>query len=220
MQLFGMLIFIAVWLLVVWIGSIVLESTGMERSRARFQALSALSGTGFTTSRAEEIDENPKRRRVISYLMFIGNAGIITLLLLVIVYARAGIVAPSIPTIVISVAVLLAIGFSLWFRLIDKLTNVILRLVEKEHVISSHIARKILYQADDYALVRIALGKMSRIIGLNIKEAGFQQNSITVLVIERGKNVLSHPRIEEKLMAGDYLLCYGKLADINAIIKR
>ena len=152
--------------------------------------------------------------------MFVGNAGIITLLLLVIVYARAGIVAPSVSTIVIAVAVLLAIGFSLWFRLIDKLTNAILRLVEKEHVISSHVARKIVYQADEYALVRIAIGKGSNITGFSIKEAGFQQHSITTLVIERGKNVLSNPQIEEKLMVDDYLLCYGKLADINAIIRR
>ena len=219
MEVFGLLIFIAVWLLIVWIGSIFLEATGMERSRARFQALSALSGTGFTTSRAEEIEENPKRRRIVSYLMFIGNAGIITLLLMVMVYARAGVIAPSIFTIVIAVAVLLAIGFALWFRLIDRLTNVILKLVEKGRVFSSHIARKTIYRAGDYVLVRIAIGKMSHITGLSIKEAGFQQHSITILVVERGRNVLSQPQIEEKLMANDYLLCYGKLADINTIIK-
>ena len=51
MQILIMLFFLLVWLFILWIGAIALESTGLERSRARFQALSALSGTGFTTGK-------------------------------------------------------------------------------------------------------------------------------------------------------------------------
>lgn len=220
MQVFGLLIFIAVWLLVLWIGSIALEATGMERSRARFQALSALSGTGFTTTHAEAIVEHPRRRRIVSYLMFLGNTGIIALILLVILYARAGIAPPSTTTIVIAVVVLLAIGLAIWLRLIDKLTTAILRLMGRERVISLHIAQKILYQAGDFALVRLAIGKEARVLGLTIKDAGFQQQAIAILAIERGSDVLSQPKAEEKLLAGDNLLCYGKLASIKAIIER
>ena len=43
MQVAVMLIFLAVWLLILWIGSIAFESTGLSRSKARFQALSALT---------------------------------------------------------------------------------------------------------------------------------------------------------------------------------
>ena len=220
MQVFGLLIFIAVWLLVLWIGSITLEATGMERSRARFQSLSALSGTGFTTSHAEAIVEHPRRRRIVSYLMFLGNTGIIALILLVILYARAGIAPPSTTTIVIAVVVLLAIGLAIWLRLIDKLTTAILRLMGRERVISPHIAQKILYQAGDFALVRLAIGKEAHVLGLTIKDAGFQQQAITILAIERNSDVLSQPKAEEKLLAGDHLLCYGKLASIKAIIER
>ena len=220
MQVFGLLIFIAVWLLVLWIGSIALEATGMERSRARFQALSALSGTGFTTTHAEAIVEHPRRRRIVSYLMFLGNTGIIALILLVILYARAGIAPPSTTTIVIAVVVLLAIGLAIWLRLIDKLTTAILRLMGRERVISPHIAQKILYQAGDYALVRLAVGKEARVAGLVLNEFDFQQQGITVLAIERGDSVMSQLQPEEKLLAGDYLLCYGKLDNISEIIQR
>jgi hypothetical protein len=131
MHVFGMLIFLAVWLLIMWIGSIALEATGLERSRARFQALSALSGTGFTTSQAEFIVEHPKRRSIVSYLIFIGNTGIIALILLVVIYARAGIEPPQITTIIISVSILLIIGLSIWLGLIDKITSAILKLSKK-----------------------------------------------------------------------------------------
>ncbi len=53
MQILVLLVFLIAWLLTFWLGAIALEITGMERSKARFQALSALSGTGFTTSEAE-----------------------------------------------------------------------------------------------------------------------------------------------------------------------
>ena len=36
----------------VWLGSAALEASGMDRKKARFQALSALTGTGFTTGEA------------------------------------------------------------------------------------------------------------------------------------------------------------------------
>jgi len=45
MQLELMLVFLAIWTLSLWLGSIALESTGMERTKARFQALSALTGS-------------------------------------------------------------------------------------------------------------------------------------------------------------------------------
>ncbi len=220
MQVFGMIAFLAVWLLVLWIGSIALEATGMERSRARFQALSALSGTGFTTRHSESIVEHPKRRRIVSYLIFLGNTGIIALILLVIVYARAGIAPPSPATIIIAVAILLAIGLAIWLRLIDKLTSAIIRLMGRERTISRHIVQRILHQAGDYVLVRLAIGKEARIAGLSLKDFGFHQQGVTVLAVERGDNVISQPQPEEKLLAGDNLLCYGKLTNISEIIKR
>jgi hypothetical protein len=51
MQLAVLSIFLGVWLLVFWVGSVALEMTGMERTKARFQALSAMSGTGFYDAR-------------------------------------------------------------------------------------------------------------------------------------------------------------------------
>jgi Trk-type K+ transport system membrane component len=69
----GILIFAVVWLLIYWLGSIALEATGLERSKARFQTLSALTGTGFTTRQAESVVNHPKRRRIVAWLILIGT---------------------------------------------------------------------------------------------------------------------------------------------------
>ena len=41
MQLELGFVYLAVWLMLLWLGSVALEATGMERSKAHFQALSA-----------------------------------------------------------------------------------------------------------------------------------------------------------------------------------
>ena len=71
------LIVIFVSFLVVRAAAIALMMTGMEEKRARFQALSAFSGTGFTTRDAEIVVNNPRRRQIITWLMILGNAGIL-----------------------------------------------------------------------------------------------------------------------------------------------
>lgn len=58
----------------------VLIQTGLSREMARFQARSALSGVGYTTSEAEHMVNHPVRRRVVMLLMLLGNAGIVTVL--------------------------------------------------------------------------------------------------------------------------------------------
>ena len=103
------LIFGVIWLLVFWIGSIALEATGMPRTKARFQVLSAITGTGFTTSEAESVVNHPKRRRIATWLIFIGNTGVIAFVIALILFVRVGVTAPSLFQISIIVIVIIAI---------------------------------------------------------------------------------------------------------------
>ena len=66
--------------LVIRVASVALRLTGLAEASARFQALSAFTGTGFTTSEAETVVNYPVRRRIVSVLMIIGNMGLVTVL--------------------------------------------------------------------------------------------------------------------------------------------
>ena len=59
---------------VVRIGAIAFQLTGLEWSLAKFQALSCFSGTGFTTKESELITSNKQRRKIASILIILGNA--------------------------------------------------------------------------------------------------------------------------------------------------
>jgi len=53
------------------VATVALQLTGLDKPTASFQALSALTGTGFTTREAELVISHPMRRKVISTLMTI-----------------------------------------------------------------------------------------------------------------------------------------------------
>ena len=48
------------------VATVALELTGLDRSTSSFQALSALTSTGFTTREAELVTSHPTRRKIIS----------------------------------------------------------------------------------------------------------------------------------------------------------
>ncbi|POB13534.1 MULTISPECIES: TrkA C-terminal domain-containing protein [unclassified Halobacteriovorax] len=65
---------------IVKVATKILVLTGLSDEVARFQAKSALTGTGYTTSESESLVNHPLRRRVLSFLMTISNVGIISVI--------------------------------------------------------------------------------------------------------------------------------------------
>ena len=75
-----LLVILTVSIVVVRIGAVALRLTGMPADVARFQARSAFTGAGFTTSESEAVVNHPIRRRLIATLMLLGNLGLVTVL--------------------------------------------------------------------------------------------------------------------------------------------
>ena len=71
--------------LVIRTASVALRITGLPEEVARFQARSAFTGAGFTTSESEAILNHPARRRIVSLLMVVGSLGLVSVLATVIV---------------------------------------------------------------------------------------------------------------------------------------
>jgi hypothetical protein len=97
--------------LITRIAAIALMHTGLSRESARFQAGSAFSGVGFTTSESEKVVNHPVRRRILLFLMLVGNAGIVT----AVSTLMLGFISPSGTSSIILRVVLLATGIAvLW----------------------------------------------------------------------------------------------------------
>ena len=206
-----MLVGVVLWLVIFWVGSIALEATGMERTKARFQVLSAITGTGFTTSESEAIVNHPRRRRIATWLIFIGNTGVVGCIIALLVFVRVGIKAPSPLQIIVVVAVVLAIILFITLGPMNALTNFIVRLVRKGRAKSYLLAEEVLHQSGEFGVIRMAIGKKDLPDGLNVRSSGLGERGVVIIAIERGNTVMPFPEDTETLSAGDYLLCYGKL---------
>ena len=208
------IIALAIWLLTLWLGSIALEATGMERRKARFQCLSAITGTGFTTTEAEAVVNHPRRRRIASVLIFAGYFGLTGFMVTLILSLKIDLVKPSIPQIGVIIIVILIIVAFIKFGVLNKITNGIVRLMRKGHPAPHLLTEEVLHQTGDYGVARVAVSKKAEKGSLRLKDTGFWEKDFTVLAIERENTVLPHPKAEEMLLAGDYLLCYGKVQDM------
>ncbi len=76
----SLLVILTISVVVVRTAAVALRLTGMPADVARFQARSAFSGAGFTTSESEAVVNHPIRRRLISLLMLLGNVGLVTVM--------------------------------------------------------------------------------------------------------------------------------------------
>jgi hypothetical protein len=219
-----MLVLITAWLFVLWFGSIALEATGMERSRARFQAMSALTGTGFTTREAENIVGHSRRRLIVGWMMFLGSVGIILFLLLLFVLIVVG-VKPAKPTspylLVLSALPALALLVLYWIGVLDKLATRIVNWLKRREYFKPELSNtEIIYQAGDHSLARLTIGKAAPEVGSKISDTGLVKGNIKVLAIERGDKVLFYPEAKEIVLVGDHLLCYGETAEISSLMKQ
>ena len=192
------IIFVAVWLIFLWIGSVALERTGLDRSTARFQALSAFSNTGFTTTQAEMIVNHPARRRIASYLIILGSTGTVSFIVLLVLALRTGISSPAIALGIFVVALVVAAILASKLGLIKWVTNLATG--------QGRTMAKLWRQGTGYSLTEIRLGQRHALVGRPLKEIGA---GIQVLFLERTDGIYVKPDPDAIAQVGDCLLCYG-----------
>jgi len=214
-----MLVVSTIWLFVLWFGSIALEATGMERRKARFQALSALTGTGFSTREAEEVVNHPRRRLIAGWMMFLGSIGIILFLLIIVIIIVVGVkpVKPTSPIIlIISALPAIALMVLYWIGVLDKLATVIVSWLKRTAYFKPELSNtEIIYHAGEYSLARLTLGKEAPEVGSKISDTSLAKSNIKILAIERGDKVLFYPEAKEIVQAGDHLIYYGRTEEIS-----
>lgn len=69
-----------------------------------------------------------------------------------------------------------------------------------------------------YTVTEIHIPEGSDFIGKTIDESGLPELDINVLTLYRGTTVVPNPRLKRTLLAGDRLLCFGKLDVLRGLI--
>jgi hypothetical protein len=217
--LFPTLLAILVSFLFVRAASIALMMTGLEKHKARFQALSAFSGTGFTTKEAELIVNHPIRRKIARWLMIMGNAGVVT----VIVTATSSFSTSAGSQLPLN-TIFLILGIFFIYKLassrgfVRKWENYIEKKLIKLPAFEESTTEDLLRFMEGYGLVKKIIPDESPMIGKSIAKLQLNKKGILVLGIERDKSWMPTPKASEILQSFDRLVVYGPLDALKSTL--
>ena len=222
-EIITFLTIITMTLLTTRIAAVALSLTGMSDVSARFQARSALSGVGFTTSEAESITTDHRRRKIVMKLMLIGNVGIVSLvatgLLSFIHLSKNYKHLPSVSVFLTGIGIL-------WFLATSKTMEKVLRKLiqkffRKYTSLASRNFEDILRLNGHFVLVEFPVNPKSWLENKTLENSKLDLEGILVLGIRRDSGeYIGIPQPNTLFKAGDLVALYGHSEQITKLNKR
>ncbi len=206
-------------MILVRVGALALELTGMSPEMARFQALSAFTGTGFTTRAAEEVVRHPQRRSIITALIVIGWAGVAFVITGLLQTFRVETFDWMI--LLRLIAVLLALFVLYRIVVLPRLSQWIDRSIKSQlqrfTALEPLEVEEILTQAEGWGIARIEVQEGCTLVGKQLHESRPRDLGILIIAIERGDQYIPSPGRNDTIYIGDRLLVYGPLKVMEQI---
>ncbi|MBU2540468.1 MAG: TrkA C-terminal domain-containing protein [Candidatus Omnitrophica bacterium] len=195
------------------IAATALKLTGINLHIARFQALSALTGTGFTTREAESIMEHRQRRIIIMILMIVGPIGFLTILGSVLVSIREDIFLYELLSILVVIFIILRIFKSKFIGSIFH--KIVERQIKKRRLFRKVILEEVLTLDENLGVCEFIVTENSKVVEKKLLDTNFKNEGFIVLAIERGDGVLSAPKGSETIQKGDRLVVFGNVKNMK-----
>jgi hypothetical protein len=215
-----LLMVVSISALFVRISAFSLELTGIPWEQAKFQALSAFTNAGFTTRESEAIVQHPVRRRIISTVIILGNAGIVTVIGTFAGTMLESDVSDSLESIGIIAGGLIVLSLlSRWTWLMEAMRRQVKAFLAKRYNFQPPKAEELLRLGEGYDLTRIELSDASPCVNKALKELDLPSWMVQVLAIERAGDFKPVPRGNDRLLAGDALIVYGAEGAIQKVFK-
>lgn len=215
--------FIFVFLIIIEILTILFKLTGLTDEKARFQVISIITSTGFTTKESELITQHKKRRVLAQYVMVIGYLGWATIISFIATIINDVLMKTfSFTDALVIIVCLLGIFCLLRYnRGIICLDNIIERIILKTR--SSHISKRNIYtmlsRKHGYGIYNIFIEEGSFLIGKSIIESSLKSNEIQILNVDKGDEFISFPLPSYVFEERDSVMVYGKVENILHLFK-
>ena len=210
-------------LLITRIATIALTVTGMARPAARFQARSALTGVGFTTTESESVVNHPARRRIIMALMLVGNLGLATS----VAGLLAGFLVTDNPRQALLRAVLLVGGLAGVYALalsskVDRqLSKLIGRGLRRFTDLDVRDYAAMLHVSGEYEVKEMMARPGGWLAGRRLGELRLRDEGVIVLGIARvDGSYVGVPVKDTEIRPGDTLILYGRASSFEDLTRR
>lgn len=219
----SLVVIIVVSMIVVRVATVALTLTGLSTPLARFQARSAFTSTGFTTTETEKVMRHPVRRRIIMILMVFGNAGFVTAISSLILsfmgaessgglWARIGVLA-------LCLSLLWMIAYSDWVD--RRLSEIIQRTLQRWSDLEIRDYAGLLHLNGDYIVVELNVNTEDWLADAKLHDLKLADEGVLVLGIEKpDATYIGAPRGDTPLEANDTVLLYGKASVLRNLDER
>lgn len=220
----SLLIVLLMSLIITRVATVALALTGMTQQAARFQARSALTGSGFTTSESERVVSHPVRRRIIMALMLIGNTGLVLVasLLIVLLAGGEGGLKDRGVQIGYGLAGLLLLYLAARSAWLERaLARFIERVLARHTDLAERDYASLLQLGGEYRVVELEVEPADWLAGHRLSELELSREGILMLGLTRGAGeYLGAPRGETLIEAGDVVMLYGRESAIAELDRR
>ena len=213
----SVLVVLLVSLLIARVGTVALTLTGMSREAARFQARSAFFGVGFTTGEAESVVGHPVRRRIIMWLILLGNAGVVTTTGTLLISFAGG--EDKLRGVLVLAAGVVVLGALAMSRPVDRmLTRVIRGALGRWTDLDVRDYAGLLELGEGYAVAELEVEAEDWIAGRELGELTLRDAGIVVLGIHRpDRPYVGAPEETTRVCPGDVLTVYGLEERVEAL---
>lgn len=213
------LLILAILVFIVEVLSIALKLTGLNIEKARFQVISIITNTGFTTKESELIAQHPTRRNIAQMLMLISYVGYATVIGLVVNILQSDnkLLYMAITVIVILTVILVFIRNKWLVRRLESLIEKQLRNKMKK-MRKYKTVEEVLNLNDEYGVAEFIIEEGNNLIGKSLGEARLTHMNIQVLNIDRGSYIIHFPKGSSVFMQGDRVTVYGELVNIKELV--
>ncbi|MCH9675819.1 MAG: potassium transporter TrkA [Gammaproteobacteria bacterium] len=192
-------------------GATALRLTGMPEDVARFQARSAFTGAGFTTSESEAIVNHPVRRRIVSTLMVVGSIGLVSMMTTIIVPLVGA--DSGTGNVLYQLLWLMGVALVLWCVVLNPRVDglmcaAIARLLERAEGFGARQPVRLLQMPASHSVMRVLVHRGGGLEGRSLAE--WVDRNVTVLGIEREDGTfVKQPDLGQAMQIADEVFVYG-----------
>jgi hypothetical protein len=219
----SLMVVLTMSMIVVRIGAAALKLTGLSEESARFQALSAFTGAGFTTSESEQVVGHPVRRRIISLLLRFGSAGIISAIAtLILSFTGIGGQREGLTRLALFLAGLLVLLLVSRSRWVDRrMSRIISWALSRWTALEPHDYEELLRLSSGYSIREVHVDPEHWLVNRALSELELHQEGIAVIGIARSDgSFVGSPKGRTKIQEGDVLILYGLEEGFNEFEER
>jgi hypothetical protein len=210
MNLLFLFIYFIIIIVVIEIHVILFQLTGLKVEISRFQVISMMTGTGFTTEESELISGHPIRRKLATFLILFGAFSLAVIISSISNFLSDELNMDEILSIAGGVLLVFGVLKLKWTkRLLSK--RFTQKMKQRVELADLPIRDVFLTNTDDYVLnLHIYENSFTVLKTLKQMVKDREQLDFVVLFIKRGELIIRNHVYDTKIQEGDQILLFGK----------